>query len=513
MLERFRIGSRLALGFGALLGAAALGLVGSVLLGRHDVQALRAVETVAADRIAAARNMREDQLALASAIRSAGLQTDGEAVNADVSAYREALKRLTASEAAFAKGELATDERTALEQAVALRKLAEPVVDEALNYVMALAGDEAAKVLSAKFSPIERRWTEQLAALANLQRERATTAHEEIQSAIDNRAKIFAVFMLVFISAGCAFAVAMTRSVTRPLGQATAAAARIADGDLSVRIDPRGQDEAAELLRSLQVMAQQLAGMVSAVRQTAESIDSASREITQGNQDLSSRTELQAASVQETSATLSEVTDMVARNCDNAISMRALADKTAGVASEGGRAMDDVAQTMSRISESSRRIADIIGVIDGIAFQTNILALNAAVEAARAGEQGRGFAVVASEVRALAQRVSGAASEVRGLIGESVGRVEAGAQQIGNLGNTMRELVTSVEQVRLLVSDISTASTSQNASLASVNESVRAIDGSTQQNSALVEQMAAASHSLSDQTESLTTMVRRFRIA
>ena len=175
--------------------------------------------------------------------------------------------------------------------------------------------------------------------------------------------------------------------------------------------------------------------------------------------------------------------------------------------------MDHAANTMSRISESSRRIADIIGVIDGIAFQTNILALNAAVEAARAGEQGRGFAVVASEVRALAQRVSGAASEVRSLIGESVERVDEGARQIGGLGKTMRELVGSVEQVRSLIGNISVASTNQNHSLVQVNESVQSIDSSTQQNSALVEQVAAAAQSLSGQTERLAGLVRRFRIA
>ena len=513
MLERFRIGTRLGVGFGLLLTAAAVSLGAAAWMGRQDVAALHDVGQMSTERIGAARDMREAQLMLTSAIRSAGLQTDGAAVNQDVEAYRVAVKLLVAAETRFAQGALAPAERDLLDKAMALRKQAMPIADEALNFTMALAGDEAAKLLSGKFAQLERPWAAHLAELARLQRDRADAAHATIEASRSQRAWMMALFALGIGIAGCGFAVAMTRSVTRPLRQATDVAARIADGELSIRIDPQGQDEAAQLLRSLQVMAQQLSAMVSAVRQSAESIECASREITQGNQNLSSRTELQAASVQETAASLDQLTTMVTQNSAHAGSVRTLADRTAGIASEGGRAMDGAAQTMARISESSRRIADIIGVIDGIAFQTNILALNAAVEAARAGEQGRGFAVVASEVRALAQRVSSAASEVRGLIGESVDRVEAGAQQIVGLGTTMRELLAGVEEVRGLVGEISAASTSQNLSLSSINASVRAIDGSTQQNSALVEQVAATSESLSDQTERLTALVRRFHVA
>jgi len=513
MLQRFRIGTRLAIGFGTLIVAASAAFTAAAVMGRQGQAAIQQVGEIAAERIATVQAMREAQLIVASTIRSAGLQTDGGALNRDVETYRATLKALAQHETAFGAAELTADERALLDKAAGLRKQAEPVVDEAVKFTMAFAGDQAAKVLSEKFTPIERQWSEQLTQLTRLQGERALAAKAEIARANDRRLLLLAGLLVLVIAGGGLFAVAMTRSVTRPLREASVAATRIADGDLAVIIHPQGNDEAAQLLRALQAMAQQLSTMVSSVRESAESIDVASREITQGNLDLSSRTELQAASVQETSASLNELTGMVSENSNNAQTVRELAEHTAGVAGQGGQAMDHVAQTMTRISESSRRIADIIGVIDGIAFQTNILALNAAVEAARAGEQGRGFAVVASEVRALAQRVSGAASEVRSLIKESVGRVDDGARQIGGLGDTMRELVGSVERVRGLIGEISTASSNQNRNLVAVNESVRAIDGSTQQNSALVEQVAAAAQSLSGQTERLTGLVRRFRVS
>jgi len=513
MLERFRIGTRLAAGFGTLILGASVAFVAAVVVGRQGQAAIQTVDEAANGRIAIVQGMREAQLVVVSAIRSAGLQTEGSALNHDVDVYREAVKSIAGYEAAFTALALTPEERGLLDQASALRKQSEPVVDEAIKFTMAFAGDQAAKVLTERFAPLERAWSAQLATLVRLQGERAVAAKAEIAAANDRQLLLLGGLLAVVTIGGALFAVAMTRSVTRPLREASAAASRIADGDLAVLITPHGRDEAAELLRVLQAMANQLSTMVHDVRDSAESIDSASREIAQGNVDLSSRTELQATSVQETSARLQELTEMVSRTADHAQAVRDLSERTAHIAGQGSDAMSNVATTMSRISESSRRIADIIGVIDGIAFQTNILALNAAVEAARAGEQGRGFAVVASEVRALAQRVSAAASEVRTLIGESVERVDDGARQVGNLGGTLQELAGGVERVRSLIGEISTASSSQNRSIVHVNQSVRSIDSSTQQNSALVEQVAAASQSLSGQTERLTGLVGRFRIA
>jgi methyl-accepting chemotaxis protein len=512
MLQRFRIGTRLAIGFGALIAGATAAFIAAVVVGRLGQSAVEHVDAAAQQRIDAVRTMREHELVIVSTVRNAGLQSDGGALNRDVDAYRAALKALVAEEAKFAAFDLVPEERALLDKAAALRKQSEPLVDEAIKFAMAFAGDQTAKVLTERFAPIERQWAEQLGQLVKLQGERAAAAKARIEEQNASRLALLGALLAAVIAGGGVFAVFMTRSVTRPLKTASEAAARIADGDLAVHIAPQGNDEAAGLLRSLQTMAGQLSTMVGAVRESAEAIDLASREITQGNLDLSSRTELQAASVQQTSASLNELTGMVSQTSAHAQSVRQLAERTAGVAGQGGAAMSDVATTMGRISDSSKRIADIIGVIDGIAFQTNILALNAAVEAARAGEQGRGFAVVAAEVRALAQRVSGAASEVRQLIGESVERVDDGARQIGGLGQTMQQLVGSVEHVRTLIDEISAASSNQNASLREVNQSVQQIDGSTQQNSALVEQVAAAAQSLSGQTERLTGLVRRFKV-
>ena len=513
MLERFRIGARLAVGFGALIAASAAAFVASAVIGLNGQTAIQKTDEAAEHRMSVVRSMRESQLLLVSAIRSAGLQTDGGMLNKEVDAYRSALKALIKGEGEFTAFEMATDEKALLDKASALRKQAEPVVDEAIKFTMAFAGDQAAKVLNDKFAPLEKQWAEQLVQLAKLQTARADEAKAAIGAANQRRVAMLGAMLVAVILGSGVFAVLLTRSVTRPLRQAVQLATRVAEGDLAVQIDTHGSDEAAELLRALHSMAQQLSSMVNSVREATESIEVASREISQGNLDLSERTERQASSVQETSATLQDLTGMVGQTAENAQTVRKLADRTAEVAEQGGGAMTSVAQTMSRISDSSRRIADIIGVIDGIAFQTNILALNAAVEAARAGEQGRGFAVVASEVRALAGRVSTASAEVRTLIAESVERVEDGARQVGGMSETMKELVGSVDRVRSLVGEITAASSSQSQNIVQVNQSVQSIESSTQQNSALVEQVAAAAQSLSGQTERLTALVHRFRVA
>ena len=512
MLERLKIGTRLAVGFGGVILFAVAICIAAALVGLRGQQAVEQTDATANERIGLVQTMRLAQLQMVSSIRSAGLQTEGAGVNADVDTYRNALKTLVQAESTFAALPTSGEERALLEKSAALRKQAEPVVDEAIRFTMAFAGDQAAKQLSEKFAPLEREWSVQLVKLADLQVQQAEAARTEIAALNRQRFTLLGLVLLASIAGTALFARAMTLSVTRPLRQAARVAASVAEGNLAVQIDSQGSDEAAEMLRSLRTMASQLASMVSAVRESAETIDVASREISQGNLDLSSRTEQQAASVQQTSASLHDLTDMVDRTSSHAQTVRALTDRTYEVAERSGQAMGNVAQTMSRISDSSHRISEIIGVIDGIAFQTNILALNAAVEAARAGEQGRGFAVVASEVRALAQRVTGAAAEVRTLIAESVERVGDGARQVDGMTATMQELQVGVERVRTLVAEISSASTEQSSSIAQVNQAVRTIDSSTQQNSALVEEVSAAAQSLSGQTEKLTGLVRRFQI-
>jgi len=305
----------------------------------------------------------------------------------------------------------------------------------------------------------------------------------------------------------------LARSITGPLQQAARSAARIAKGDLTEPIDASGRDEASALLAALQDMQANLRQVVTGVRVNSEAVASASSEIAHGNQDLSGRTEQQASALQQTAATMDELGSTVRLNAENARQANALAAGASSVAARGGEVVSQVVHTMKGINDSSRKIADIISVIDGIAFQTNILALNAAVEAARAGEQGRGFAVVAAEVRSLAQRSAAAAKEIKNLITGSVDQVAQGTALVDQAGRTMGEIVLAIQRVSDIVAGISTASAEQSTGVSQVGEAVNQMDQATQQNSALVEQSAAAAASLQQQAEQLVSAVAVFKLA
>jgi methyl-accepting chemotaxis protein len=309
------------------------------------------------------------------------------------------------------------------------------------------------------------------------------------------------------------FAWALARSIVQPLRQAATSARRIAVGDLTETIVALGHDEATAMLEALKDMQASLSGVVSGVRFNSESVATASNEIAQGNQDLSQRTEEQASALQQTAATMDELGTTVRNNADNAKQANHLATGASSVAARGGEVVGQVVETMKGINDSSQRIADIIGVIDGIAFQTNILALNAAVEAARAGEQGRGFAVVASEVRSLAQRSASAAKEIKVLIGSSVEQVARGTAQVDQAGKTMAEIVDSIRRVSAIVAEISSASAEQSVGVGQVGQAVNQMDQATQQNSALVEESAAAAESLRQQAMQLVQSVAVFKLS
>ncbi len=304
----------------------------------------------------------------------------------------------------------------------------------------------------------------------------------------------------------------VTRSITGPLNQAVSIAGAVAQGDLTVRIEATTKDETGTLLASLKSMNENLHRIVTQVRQGTDAITTASKEIASGNLDLSSRTEEQAGSLEETASAMEELTSTVKQNADNARQANTLAATASEVAVQGGSVVGQVVQTMGEINDASRKIVDIISVIDGIAFQTNILALNAAVEAARAGEQGRGFAVVASEVRTLAQRSASAAKEIKALIDDSVTRVDNGSRLVEQAGSTMSEVVASVKRVTDVVGEISAASSEQSAGIEQINRAIAQMDEVTQQNAALVEEAAAAAQSLQEQSHRLSETVSIFRL-
>jgi methyl-accepting chemotaxis protein-1 (serine sensor receptor) len=316
----------------------------------------------------------------------------------------------------------------------------------------------------------------------------------------------------VTLAAMLGFALWFANRMARPMAEAVHVADRLADGDLTVHIVPSGNDDTRALLESMSRMHASLETMVSQVKANAEQVASASAQIATGNMDLSARTERQAAALEQTAATTDQLGSTVRSNADNARSASELAVGASKVASDGGGVMTQVVDTMHGISKSSHEISGIIGVIDSIAFQTNILALNAAVEAARAGEQGRGFAVVAGEVRGLAQRSAQAAQEVRALVAASVSRVERGAELVGQAGQTMEQIVGSTRRVAEIVAAISAASLEQSDGVAQMGQAVQQIDQVTQQNAALVEQSAAAAESLSHQANQLVAAVSRFRL-
>ncbi|MBV8633053.1 MAG: MCP four helix bundle domain-containing protein [Burkholderiaceae bacterium] len=321
------------------------------------------------------------------------------------------------------------------------------------------------------------------------------------------------VLTLIALPAAVAFAIYITRSITVPLGSAVRVAETVAAGDLTSKIESSNLDETGQLLRALRNMSDSLVKIVSEVRGGTETIATASSQIASGNMDLSSRTEAQAGALEETASSMEELTSTVQQNSDNARQANQMAIAASEVAMRGGNVVSEVVQTMESINESSKKIVDIIGVIDGIAFQTNILALNAAVEAARAGEQGRGFAVVAAEVRNLAQRSAGAAKEIKALIGDSVQTVEAGSRLVDQAGTTMNEIVESIRGVTDIVAEITAASREQTTGIEQINRAVIEMDNVTQQNAALVEEAAAAAASLREQAGNLEQAVSVFKLS
>jgi methyl-accepting chemotaxis protein len=393
-----------------------------------------------------------------------------------------------------------------------LRKAYTDAKDKAVKARADGNAEESARILTQEYMPASKAYEQELAHLVSMQEAQIDTTARDIDQANGTSTRLMALGAIVAVLFGAACSWMLTRGIVRPIRDAVTVAETVASGDLTHAIEARSQDETGALLRALRHMNDSLVGIVSQVRGGTDTIATASREISAGNLDLSARTEQQASAIEETAATMEELTTTVKQNADNARQANQLAIAASEVASQGGAVVGEVVTTMGAINASASKIADIIGVIDGIAFQTNILALNAAVEAARAGEQGRGFAVVASEVRNLAQRSAAAAKEIKELITASAANVEAGTKLVDQAGNTMEQVVTSIRRVTDIMAEITSASQEQSGGIEQVNQAIGQMDQVTQQNAALVEEAAAAAGSMQDQAAKLADVVSVFRL-
>ncbi|MDP2368581.1 methyl-accepting chemotaxis protein [Rhodoferax sp.] len=448
----------------------------------------------------------------------ANLETDldGKQAAAEVSLAKAAEEKYLATEkkltALLAQPQSSDAERALLADIAAAAKVALPEVREAVQQGSDRDTVAAVLTLTNRVRPQETKMRQKVLELVLLQRKLTDEANAEV-ARLERQTQIVSVVLVVFaLALGGAIGWGITNSVTQPIGRAVVVAERIADGDLSSEIEVRIHDETGRLLEAIRSMQGRLRTLVGGIRQAADSIEAASSEVAMGNQDLSQRTEQAASNLQQTAQSMDHLTSIVMRSAESAKQANQMASTAASVAARGGAVVAEVVTTMDEINASSKKIADIIGVIDGIAFQTNILALNAAVEAARAGEQGRGFAVVASEVRSLAGRSAEAAREIKSLIGASVDRVERGAKLVADAGSTMTEIVGSVKRVNDTLGEITAAASSQSAGISEINSSIAALDQMTQQNSALVEQSAAAAESLKEQAARLTQVVSTFKL-
>jgi len=374
-------------------------------------------------------------------------------------------------------------------------------------------GEDVTAEVLAKLFPAAAAYSESVEKLIVRQRESMDETKARAEAAAQSGAIALAVGGVLALLLAVGLAWRLSRSVVAPIAQAKSIAQAISEGDLTRPITVTGRDEAAELLESLKTMQKSLGHLVGQVRASSDGIHTASSEIATGNLDLSGRTEQTASNLQQAASSMEQLTGTVKQSAESARQANHLASNAADVAQRGGQVVSEVVSTMDEINASSKKIGDIISVIDGIAFQTNILALNAAVEAARAGEQGRGFAVVAGEVRSLAQRSAEAAKEIKALIGTSVDKVESGSKLVAAAGETMNEIVASVQRVSAIIGEITTASAEQSDGIGQVNIAVTQLDQMTQQNAALVEESSAAAESLRDQAQRLAQVVGTFKVA
>ncbi|MFZ6843308.1 methyl-accepting chemotaxis protein [Undibacterium sp. RuTC16W] len=517
---KMKVGKRLGLGFALVLTllivVTALGIRGMSQI-EDRLERIVNVNNVETRLVIEMRAIVYDRMV---SLRNLTLLNDAGDMEPELAKIKEQSKKYTEAEAKLASM-FASETATSAEEKALLAKLKEQenasasLPAKAQELGLANNPEVATITLIKKIRPVQKKWLDALDEMVTLKDKVNEQSSEDARSAFGTARNLMLVLGSLALLAGIFAGVVITRSLLKQLGgepdYAAHIANRIAAGDLAVSIDSNSGDDSS-LIAQMKTMRDSLVNIVGQVRQGTDTIATASSEIASGNLDLSSRTEQQASSLEKTTSSMKELTTTVKQNADNAREANQLAASASEVARQGGVVVAQVVDTMSAINESSKKIVDIISVIDGIAFQTNILALNAAVEAARAGEQGRGFAVVAAEVRNLAQRSAAAAKEIKTLIGTSVEKVDIGTKLVGQAGVTIDQVVSSVKHVTDIIAEISAASQEQSVGIEHVNHAIIEMDGMTQQNAALVEEAAAAAQSLQDQAAELAKVVSIFKL-
>jgi len=510
-LHQLKLGQRLWLGFGVvLLLAALIAVVGWFRLGGT----IDDIEANAKTQNRAMAALKWESLTLLNVNRTLAIAESGGLK--DVKEHFAPLIKETSAQISAMQKELEDSASTPEEKAqfadIAAKRKIYITARDSIFAFLEMEDPGAKEALQSQLMPAAAKYITAINTYQRSQRQIAEDASVLTHQHVGRAKLTLLALALVCLAVGAGCAWMMARSVTEPLRKVVHATQVIAGGDLSRRIEMDGRDELCELCHSLEAMQGSLRDIVGNVRHSTDSIQVASDEVASGSQDLSSRTEQAASSLQETASTMEQISGTIRHTADAARTANQLATSAADAATRGGAVVSQVVSTMDEITQSSQRIVDIIGVIDGIAFQTNILALNAAVEAARAGEQGRGFAVVASEVRALAQRAASAAKEIKVLISASSEKVDAGANLVHDAGASMAAIVDSVQRVADIIGEITSASTEQSDGISQVNTAVTQLDSMTQQNAALVEQSAAAAESLKDQASKLASVVSVFKL-
>ncbi|RVU44694.1 HAMP domain-containing protein [Rubrivivax rivuli] len=510
-MNKLNLGPRLGVAFAAVIGLAAVVVgIGINRLGTVTDE-LTLIGTDRVPKVQQVTAVTDDMNLVARELRNAIIFSEAQKTSAAIDAAAAATENIAKTLSALAPTITSDEGKQVLAAVMAAR---EAYMPKQQRFIETVRGDKESAIvmLDTELRPAQLAY---IAALDKLEELQIGLINDAARAGEAQYAKARALMLglLVAMAAlGGLLGWWITRSITGPILAAVNVAERVADGDLGSRIEAHGNDETARLLAALKRMNEALVRIVSTVRNSSDSIATGSAEIASGNADLSQRTEEQASALEQTAASMEQLGSTVKQNADNARQANQLAQSASSVAVQGGEVVGQVVDTMKGINESSRKIADIISVIDGIAFQTNILALNAAVEAARAGEQGRGFAVVASEVRSLAQRSADAAKEIKSLITASVERVEQGTVLVDRAGSTMEEVVNSIRRVTDIMGEISSASTEQSQGVNQVSEAVGQMDQVTQQNAALVEQSAAAADSLKQQAQQLVSAVAVFKL-